>query len=375
MIFTLIKKVICSYLNKSKNRFKIRVIFGKNCEGHEKFVLNRINFFFEPSEIKFYKDLGRLNFLYIILTGQKLFFGLSHTPRQFTSDFIFYNIDPCENPNDGWVFHNILAILDPFSNNHLESSKKIFHKILLKLKLKEFSKSYLFATGSSLEFAIKRDWDDGYKIVCNTIVKDKILWNHIRPDIIVAADAIYHFGDNLFALAFREDLKERLKETPETIFVYPSLFHTFVKRHFSGFLDRLIPIPIGNHKNITVDLDKEFSLPGLGNVFNLLLLPLGATFSSNIYLWGFNGRAPNDVDFWKNSERHFYQEYVYDLKAKHPRFFSHHVPAGREEKYVESVHGDSLDNSLSEAEGRGWSFFMMHETYTPALRKRIVTFN
>jgi hypothetical protein len=238
------------------------------------------------------------------------------------------------------------------------------------LQKSNFTKAYILGTGPSLEKAIKQDWSDGYRIVCNTIVKDKELWNHINPHFIVAGDAIYHFGHTLFAKAFRTDLKQRLAET-NTFFLFPESFKIIVFHEFPGLENRLIPVPIGLGKKIHVNLTKHFKLPGLGNSLNLLLLPLACTLAKNIYLWGFDGRAPDDTDFWKNSKKHSYPEHFQELKKSHPAFFEHFVPENDPTKYVEVVHGDLLDQNLTEAENEGFNFVMMHDTWTKTLKKRM----
>ena len=46
------------------------------------------------------------------------------------------------------------------------------------------------------------------------------------------------------------------------------------------------------------------------------------------------------------------------------------TPAGNEIQYVNEVHGDWLDDRLTEAEERGFSFQMLHRSWTPTLQKR-----
>jgi len=229
---------------------------------------------------------------------------------------------------------------------------------------------YVFGTGPSLEKAIERDWSDGYRIVCNTIVRDKKMWHHIDPDFIVAGDALYHFSDSDFAFNFRRDLKKRLTESPRVLFVYPYMFHNFIVREFVGFEDQLVPIPIGDQKEIDVDLSKDFKLPNLGNILNLLLLPLACTLSKNVFLWGFDGRAPTDKYFWSNSGKHTYGEDLEKMVKEHPAFFEKNVPKDDPNKYVLSVHGDLLDKLLTRAESVGFRFVMMHKSWTETLNKR-----
>ncbi len=273
-------------------------------------------------------------------------------------------------PQDGWEWVR-LTNLRYRHRPDIRRAKGLFVERVGALRDQKLDKSYIFGTGPSLEKAIDRDWSDGYRIVSNTIVRDPVLWKHLNPHFIVAADAIYHFGHTSFATAFRRDLMARLSETP-TLFVYPGFFDAIVQRHFSPFQDRLIPIPMGLHQEIHVDLCKRFQLPNMGNVLVLMLLPLGCTLSKTVCLWGFDGRAPSDQLFWSNSNKHTYQELIPEIQKAHPCFFQHYVPKEDPNKYVRRVHGDLLEKRLSAAENAGYHFHLMHRSWTPTLQKRFV---
>jgi len=279
-----------------------------------------------------------------------------------------FNVDGEANPNDGWAWWEFARFGTRPSQVEVSAAARLRAEIV-RLRELGLGKAYLFGTGVSLEKAGERDWSDGYRIACNTIVRDRELWHHIDPHFLVAGDAIYHFGDSAFARAFRADLKLRLAEG-RTFFVYPALFTQLVERELGEFADRLVPAPIGMHQRINVDLSREFALPQVGNVLNLLLLPLGCTLSQDVYLWGFDGRAPDDKLFWSNSAKHSYPELMPTLLERHPAFFRHYVPVEKPSTYVQNVHGDALDAALQAAEAQGWSFTMMHKSWTPTLQKR-----
>ncbi|ETR65888.1 MAG: hypothetical protein OMM_05880 [Candidatus Magnetoglobus multicellularis str. Araruama] len=278
-----------------------------------------------------------------------------------------FNIDYRSNPTDGWAWCRLVNFcLNDRPAFELSKSRFVnYVNTLLKLSYK---KTYVFGTGSSLEKALDKDWSDGYRIVCNTIVRDPELWNHINPHFIVAGDAIFHFGFTPFASAFRRDLYDRFKET-NTYFLYPELFHNIVIRDFEEFSNRLIPIPKGQYQKINVDLTQTFQLPSLHNVLGLLLLPLACTLSKNIYLWGFDGKAPGDKYFWSNSQKHSYPELFSDLQKAHPYFFEHFVPETDKTKYTNIAFGDLFEKILLKAEKEGYKFNMMHKSWTPKSSK------
>jgi hypothetical protein len=282
-----------------------------------------------------------------------------------------HHLDSNENPNDGFEWINFAAACHGHRSN-IEASRRRFQSLLSDLRARDAKRAYVFGTGPSLAAAIDREWSDGYRIVCNTIVRDPVLWAHLEPDVFVAGDTIYHFGFTEFARAFREDLKKRLRERP-VCFVYPAMFDVIVQREFAEFRDFLIPVPMKPGKQLFLgDMDEDFSLPAVGNVLNLLLLPLATTLSKEVGLWGFDGRAPNDQGFWANSGRHSYPELMHTLHEAHPAFFREHIPTGRESKYVATFHGDLLDSNLALLEKEGWTFRMLHRSHTPTLAKRYV---
>jgi hypothetical protein len=239
------------------------------------------------------------------------------------------------------------------------------------VRLEKYGRAYIFGTGPSLEQARDMDWSDGFRIVCNTIVRDEDLIKHLDPHWLAAGDAIYHFGFSEFAAAFRKDLKERMRKY-NFGFVYPAQFHNIVLRELGEFSDRLFPIPVGLTKKVGKDLSQDFWLPALGNALALLLLPLGCTHSKEIYMWGFDGRAPDDKFFWSNSKLHSYPELMDELLKAHPAFYEFHVPKNDPQKYTRTVLGDDLEQAFLGAESSGYKFHMMHHSWTPALKKREV---
>lgn len=281
-----------------------------------------------------------------------------------------FDIDRKSNPLEGW---NWIDAANYVSRHQVDvkASKILYERVKSKLN-EQFSGKpcHIFGTGPSLARAAEADWSDGIRIVCNTIVRDKELWRHINPHIIVAGDGIYHFGFTEFAREFRQDLKNRLTESPETVFIYPAQFDCIVRRELSECSSQLIPIPVGAHTKIHNNLSNNFALPALGNILNLLLLPIACDLSKSITLWGFDGRAPKDQLFWANSEKHSYSHLLPTLQEAHPAFFDHNVPKVDPEKYIRSVHGDVLERCLSQAEAEGWCFSMLHHTWTETLARR-----
>jgi hypothetical protein len=233
------------------------------------------------------------------------------------------------------------------------------------------SKCYIFGIGPSLEKATLIDFTDGYRIVCNTICKDRDLFLKLRPHILVAGDAQYNFSDTRHAQAFLADVELRMEEL-SFAFCYPALFDAFVRKRLAKFKERLVPIPIGRQLDLTVDMMRNFALPNTGNVLGLLLLPIACQLARDVWMLGFDGRKPTDKLFWANSPKQSYSELVEEMSLEYPAFYDHFAPRDKPTSYVESVHGDALDEAMTSAEKNGWSFTLLSPSTSPALAKRRV---
>ena len=282
------------------------------------------------------------------------------------------NLDYETNPDDAWALINLGAAMTHRPDRKtLAMVRQRFVDHVQRLKADGSRPVYLFGTGPSLQSASTRSFADGTVVVCNTIVRDRELWHHLAPDFLAAVDALYHFGHTPHARAFRADALRRLQESNgRTLFVYPALFDVIVRSEFKEVQSLLVPIPMGEHSDPTVDLTKRFNFPPLGNVLGDLLLPLGCTLSRDVRLWGFDGRAPTDSGFWSNSARQSYPELMPAMRDSHPAFFAGRIPKGNEVQYVKQVHGDHLEERFTEAERRGFQFRMLHPSWTPAFQKR-----
>lgn len=328
----------------------------------------KIEFYFEGSKAKLTRiDMRSLQPFFghgpILLYGPKT----DESPRWHRLFNGTFDVNERTCAMEAWSWFDARVHLDGVADQ--TAAREHFNRWQNRLD-RHLSKAYIFGTGPSLAKASERNWADGYRIVCNTIVRDRDLWHHINPHAIVAGDALYHFGYTEFAGRFRSDLLARLEESPQTVFIYPDYFHSRVVADIKIAPDRLIPVATGRSDMVHLSLNNDFELPALGNVLNKLLLPVGCALSKNVKLWGFDGRAPDDQLFWANSTKHTYAELMPTLQKAHPSFFDHFVPKDDPESYVRSVHGDVLEHCLSAAEAEGFNFEMMHHSWTGTLQKR-----
>lgn len=332
----------------------------------------RASFFFPGAQGEHIRVVSALSPHVLLDASPILTFGLAAKPAGKMASLHqgIFDIDWRTNPGDGWNWIEA-ATWAARHKPDIAGSKQAFAKLKNRLAATGLGKCYLFGTGPSLGRAIERDWSDGVRVVCNTIVRDAALWQHIAPHLLVAGDGIYHFGFTDFAKAFRRDLRVRLAASPNVPFMYPAQFDIIIRRELAGLESQLIPISMGPATSLHTSIGSGFELPNLGNVLNLLLLPVGCALSKHVGLWGFDGRAPADVLFWSNSPKQSYTELLGTLQLAHPAFFDSHVPKHDPEKYLRSVHGDVLEHALQAAEQAGWHFEMLHPTWTATLARRL----
>ncbi|MFV2082700.1 MAG: hypothetical protein ACC669_12660, partial [bacterium] len=165
-------------------------------------IFERLEFYLGDTDSCDIQERHMLSLQLMLTKRPILVFGIKEGffYRKLLKKRYVFDIDYRYSPGDGWAWHNFLGSLTKERANIGEVRER-FHEFLSKIRKNDYKKVYIFGTGPSLEKAIDREWSDGYRIVCNTIVRDSELWNWIEPHFIVAGDAIYHYGHNKFAEA------------------------------------------------------------------------------------------------------------------------------------------------------------------------------
>jgi hypothetical protein len=273
------------------------------------------------------------------------------------------NVDRHAQDYDGWRWvglgHRVTAyegLADP------ERAQALFADRVRSLP--HYDKAYIFGTGPSLDQALDFDFSDGYRVVCNTIVRNARLLRHIKPHFIVAADAIYHFGNNRHAYQFRVDLEQALEQT-DACFLTADFFVYILRYHHPRAFARTISVRT-DVPGIHLDMKDTLAYTSRPNILNGMLLPLGSSLAPAIYLLGFDGRAPGDKMFWTNSGENSYDDLKPTIQAAHPGFF-----AGRDYEEYARRQSESAEEIMSLGESRGRSYYCLNLTHIPALHKRL----
>jgi hypothetical protein len=231
----------------------------------------------------------------------------------------------------------------------------------------EYRIACVFGTGPSLDTACEFDWDGTLCIVCNSIVQNRDLLDHIRPKFITAGDVVSHFGISLYADGFRRDLIESLMER-DVLFVTTAPFGLLLVDHYPAVRDRVI---LFTQKDIGVsnfDLLSDPFLPVLDSTLNIHMLPLAATFCDTIGILGCDGKDPDaskNEDFWAHSSSAQYHDLVETGHLCHPTFDVHRK-ARTYDRYQSST-----KQTFDEGEARhGKKYFSLVPSFIPEIHAR-----
>lgn len=286
--------------------------------------------------------------------------------------FNVFNVDAKLCHVAAWSWHRLLSFYFLEKIQDSIDSKKAYQKFLpIKANLSSYSKCYVFGTGPSLIHCMDCDFSDGIRIACNTMVKSDALWGHLKPQLVVAGDAIHHFSAADYACNFRKDLKKRLIEDVSLVFMYPSDFHVFVSREFVGLERQLIPMGNSGHEDPFTQFSGKLVKAANENVLTMLQIPLAANLSKCIYFLGFDGRGKTDTGFWKSSDEYNYINDMPQMREYYPAFFYYYLEMSKDkDSYVKKVHGNALENAMQLAEKNGYFLYSLAPSNTATFQKR-----
>lgn len=199
--------------------------------------------------------------------------------------------------------------------------------------------AYLFAPGPSLMDGIAGlDFRDGVRIVCNSLVTSPSLMARLQPDFICVADDYLHAGAILYAGAFRKALREAMTSTSATLIcraAHQRLFEFFMP---DSAKDRIVGVACDAQlPSPNFDLVADMRIHDTGNILTMFMLPLATTFSRDIHVFGFDGRAPAEQQrVWAYAAEFPIEKLRSSLDAAHPvhRSFSGAEYADRHEENV-----------------------------------------
>jgi len=225
----------------------------------------------------------------------------------------------------------------------------------------------VFGTGPSLSAAYDFDFSNTLCIVCNSIVQDERLLDHIQPRFICAGDVVSHFGVSAYAHRFRADLVRALLNR-DLHLLTTAPYGFLLLQHYPEIAHKVFLVEHGPDGPV-FDLRATYALPRLDSTLNIHMLPLAATFSKTVWLLGCDGKAPagDREDFWAHAARAQYHDLVDSSHACHPTFDVHRQ-LGTYERYKRSV-----STTLREGERQGIVYRSLRPSFIPGIAERVVS--
>lgn len=235
-----------------------------------------------------------------------------------------------------------------------------------------YRKSYVFGTGSSVRKAHELSFDDGFRIACNTIIKDKKLLEHINLHAIVAlGDFILHIGPSLTADDFRRHVKRVIRNYDFSWIVREEVA-PFVLAHFPELEDRLIGIPHSLWSPFNFPARNRFFVKTTLSSLTTLLLPVASAATNTTYILGSDGKPEAEQHAGKPSawKQPATLEYCFreSIAKVHPSRVRDFDP----EVYYKK-HCQILEQLLRYGESVGKRYVSLAPSYIPALQKRQAT--
>ncbi len=225
-------------------------------------------------------------------------------------------------------------------------------------------KAYCFTTGPSFSNYEAFHYEaNSLKIICNSIVKEKEFLDYIKkPDLLVFADPVFHFGPSEYAGVFRKTALEVI-EKYDCFVMIPYKTVPLMISHYPNIASRIIGMNIGKDFNFpTID---KFWVKGSNNILTKFMLPAASTFTDEIYIIGSDGRDKKEDYFWKHSSLVQFDDLMESVFSTHPSFF-------RDRLYSNyyKIHCKNLEKMLQYGEARGKKYYSLMPSKIPALEKR-----
>jgi hypothetical protein len=282
-------------------------------------------------------------------------------PRPFSIiDPMFYSLAECNNWSS--LQDQLLTV------DEKEALKDISRKNFRRLResLDNPENAYVFTTGPSLDRAREFDYKpDSARIICNSMVKNTPLLERIRPNLLVFADPVFHFGPSLYAHEFREQAIKAI-ERFGCFCMVPEGKMSLILEHYPGFRDRLIGMPITRGEWNFPD-DRSFYVRTTKNIMTLLMVPVASSLARNVYIIGADGRSPKEKYFWKHSGTNQFEELMESVMETHPSFFRDRIYT---RYYTE--HCRIVAEQIEHGEANGVHYYSMTPSEIPALKHRLL---
>jgi predicted lipase len=224
----------------------------------------------------------------------------------------------------------------------------------------------VFGTGPSLDDVFDIEIPSGsLSIICNSIVKDKELLDHLQPDVLVFADPVFHFGPSRYADKFRKDVVHTLQEYDCTA-VIPKKYHSLFTGNYPELSEQIIGLESISTDEFVLPTHERLEVRGTSNIMTLFMLPIAVSLTEEVRIIGADGRKEDESYFWEHSDTGQYDDELMDTVAEtHPAFFRDRIYEDYYEKHVET-----LTDLIEYSESQGVKINSVTNSYIPCLSER-----
>jgi len=230
--------------------------------------------------------------------------------------------------------------------------------------------SYVFATGPSLDRAFDYEFsEEALSVICNSIVRNDDLLEHLDPDVLTFADPVFHFGPSEYAVRFREDAVRAIREY-DLIAVVPEPCRGLLVGHYPGLVDSVVGVrSVYDDETFQFPTTEKLEVMGTDNIMTKFMLPVASALTDHVRIVGADGRKEDESYFWEHSDIGQYDDELMNTTFKtHPAFFRDRVYTDYYEEHVEM-----LTEMIEVGERKGINYESITRSYIPCLDKRTIS--
>jgi hypothetical protein len=244
-----------------------------------------------------------------------------------------------------------------------ELSKNNYRSLLDRVS--KYSKGFIFGTGPSLEYATGFDYGQGFRVICNSIVKNKALLDYIKPHLLVFADPVFHFSPCLYSDEFRRLMLEAV-EKHQCHIIVPEKCVPLCLAHYPNLESKIIGMPV-NKKVFNFPTPDKLYVKGSDNIMTMLMIPVVSSVAREIYIIGSDGRMPEERYFWQHSSNSQFCDLMQTAYDTHPSFF-------RDRNYSNyyAEHCKIFNDLVVYGESLGKRYHSLTPSYIPVLTERLI---
>lgn len=270
-----------------------------------------------------------------------------------------------------FYYHKDIAIYgntyyNSFSTSEKESFANHSREVMAKMQKELYGKkrSNVFCTGPSIEEIYDKSFEDDINIICNSMIKDRVLMEKLHPSILAFGDVAFYLSPNKYCRAFYKDLLFAFEKYHFYIIVYDYEV-PLIQYHFPMLYDRLIGIKFDNSEKYHFPDSADLRVKVTRNICTLYMLPTASALCNEIGIAGCTGRSSEESYFWKHNGNTQYLDLMHYVFEAYPAFFKY----SNYEDYYEK-HCECIRELIEYGEQNGKKYINLTTSFIPALNER-----